>query len=308
MTSAVCTLFEGDYHYGVGALVNSLYASGYRGVVYAGHRGGLPPWAGRAVHDGAGRRLDVAEGVAIVFVPLETERHLTNCKGQFMSDVLARLAPTADAVLYFDPDIVTRCPWLFFEQWLDAGVAICEDVNSSMAPNHPIRRAWVDFLQGQGMRVERALGVYYNAGFLGVTRKRAGFLKTWQSILEALAPRANHLRTLHVGARVFAFNIPDQDALNMTAMVTTEELSPVGPDGMDFQAGGGGFIMSHAIGGRKPWRRRYTREALVDGIGPSRADRAYWRHVTEPIRLFPGPARWWRGIDLGGGVLLSRIL
>jgi hypothetical protein len=39
MSAYVCSLFEGTYHLGLGALVNSLYRNGFRSTVFAGPGG-----------------------------------------------------------------------------------------------------------------------------------------------------------------------------------------------------------------------------------------------------------------------------
>ena len=71
-TTAVCTLFEGHYHYGVAALVNSLYKQGYRGSIYAGYRGSLPKWADQAhvLHGEGEMTLAVAGDLCIHFILL----------------------------------------------------------------------------------------------------------------------------------------------------------------------------------------------------------------------------------------------
>ena len=86
--SVVCTLFEGHYHYGVAALTNSLYAAGYRGVIFAGYRGDLPPWTAKAIDNSAlgkgGKTLMIRKDLHLHFIPLSTEYHLTNYKPDFM--------------------------------------------------------------------------------------------------------------------------------------------------------------------------------------------------------------------------------
>ena len=307
MTSAVCTLFEGDYHFGVGALCNSLYLSGYRGVICAGYRGELPPWAAGARPGKGYSELIIDPHFVVRFVPLATEIHFANYKPNFMLSVLRDHCPAADAVFYFDPDIVVFCRWSFFEDWVEGGVTVCADVYSDMPASHPFRRAWLRFFGQYGIEPRREQNTYFNSGFVGVAEKEYGFLHTWQRLIELLDPAIGGLRNLRVLDRTFPFHIPDQETLNVATMVCQEPVSCVGRQGMDFD-GGGGYIMSHAVEQSKPWRNRMLWRTLRYAHPPSRADKAYLRHTSSPIRLY-GPLRLGlKRLDLFAGLALGRFV
>ena len=286
MNSAICTLFEGNYHYGVGALANSLYAHGYRGTLFAGYRGELPPWAaGGRVSDGI-TEFSPAEGLVLRFIPLATTVHLTNFKPDFMLSLWDKHCPQAQSLFYFDPDITVLCRWPFFEEWVQAGIGVCADVNPSMPANHPIRHAWRQFYLPHGITFHREPDHYFNGGFLGLRREQMEFLRCWQQLQELMTPEIGGLQNVNLRDRSYLFYKTDQDALNVAAMASECPISPLGQDGMDFQFGGGGYVMSHAVGGQKPWNKHFIRSLLLRRTPPSRADRMFFRHLQNPIRLY----------------------
>jgi hypothetical protein len=287
MISAICTLFEGGYHVGVGALANSLYLAGFRGTIYAGYRGALPPWVNSAQGPDGSTDFRAADGLILKFVPLATKAHLTNYKPDFSLMLWEKFCPEAENFYYFDPDITVLCPWKFFEEWVQAGVAMCADVNPSMPPNHPIRHAWKKYYLPHGITFRREHDIYFNGGFFGLRREQMEFLHCWQRLQELMEPEIGGMQNVNLRDRTFLFHKTDQDAMNVAAMAAEPEISPMGQDGMDFQHGGGGYVMSHAAGGTKPWKKDFVRTLFRRGHAPSRADRFYFQHVESPIRLYP---------------------
>jgi hypothetical protein len=287
MNSVICTLFEGDYHLGTAALVNSLAAHGFKGTVYAGYRGPLPPWA--PIPDPAGT-LKVTSDISITFIPLTTTIHLTNYKPDFMLDLWQNHCPDADAIFYFDPDIVIKCRWAFFEEWASFGVAVCRDINGDMPDSHPIRHMWRTILSPLGISFVRPMQIYVNGGFVGVAKPQKDFLRLWHNTQSQMVKCGVTLDALGVGDRTMPFACRDQDALNIACMAHTGEVSTVGADGMDFQWGGGGRIMSHAAGGIKPWRKRFLLTLLTKFQRPSIADHGFVANLDGPLYPFQ-PAR-----------------
>jgi hypothetical protein len=279
--TAICTLFEGDYHFGLAAFVNSLAHAGFAGTVWVGYRGELPPWLGQLKRvDTPGAEYLMAEPIRLVFVPLETALHLTNYKPQFMLDLFSGLARDCDYIWYFDPDIFIRCKWTFFADWQNHGIALCQEITNNMLPeNSPLRHKWMRIGARIGLGDSRPLNHYFNGGMVGVSAEHMSFLHIWRRLVDESRAEGCDLEVFRVGDREMSFYGSDQDALNIAAMYTEYPLTTMGPEAMGFVPGG--FTMFHAVG-QKPWRGSFLLRALK-AMPPSDADKFFLTQVSSPI-------------------------
>ena len=301
--SVVVTLFEGDYHLGAAALINSLCAAGFAGTVVCGHRGPPPPWAPAARRPGT---------VTVEFVALEATAHLTNYKPEFLHHVWTTLHPAADHLFYFDPDITIRAPWSFFLEWSGYGVALVEDVNSPLPESHPRRGAWRRCLARRHRPVRRETSLYVNGGFVGLARAQQGFLREWREAMALVGAEIGGLEHSmfsfgavrpEMNSPAYPFSKTDQDALNIALMTAAEPVSILGAEGMDFRPGG--WTMAHALGPEKPWRKKLIRAAL-GGRPPTKADREFWRHADSPLPGFSARVAAWRRATLAVAGFVGR--
>jgi len=295
MFSAICTLFEGDYHYGVASLVNSLIDQGFCGPVYAGYKGSLPQWALAGKEDqelnwpGA-TTLNVTDNLQLHFLPITSNYHLTNYKPDFMIGLLADAAKNADAMFYFDPDIQVIAAWSFFNEWVSCGVALAEDVNSPLTNNHPRRVAWRRYYKNCGIALSFKNSIYANGGFVGVSRDNEGFLQQWKIMQEEMAAAigglgisifSRDLVVLNNEQEPFdAFGRTDQDALNAAVEAWDGEYSFIGKEAMGF--GQGTCIIPHALGSPKPWRKNIIANSLA-GHPLRLSDRTFWQNINTNI-------------------------
>lgn len=285
----VCTLFEKHYHYGVAALLNSLYLNNYKGVVCAGYKGTLPAWCSACKADPevfweGVTSLQIAEGFKVYFLPVQTDMHFNFYKPYFMLALFKMMGNKADGVAYFDPDIVVKCKWAAFEAWMGHGVALVQE-NFNRPATHPFRGEWKKVIHIVNRQTTRSIHAYINGGFCGVARQNIEFLTVWTEVIEAAAKYFNLVPTRwgQTRDRTYPFYNADQDTLNIATMCSDSPVSEIGPDGMDILPGG--FVMSHALGSPKPWKKKFIRSALC-GIGPSLADKGFWHYSNGPVHLY----------------------
>lgn len=291
MNTVVCTLFEGHYHNGVSALVNSLYNQGFRGDIYAGYKGSLPDWAKDAVENNVlnkenAKTLNIKDGLQIHFILIVADYHLTNYKPNFMIDIWNGAGTDIDGMFYFDPDIVVKIDWSYFEKWIEYGVALIHEVTSNdMPPTHPKRKGWEEVIAKAGMEVKNQLHAYINAGFCGLHKENKMFLNIWRDIFQ-IGVKYFHLSNNQWGHNLrpdYIFFAQDQDALNIAAMCSTVPISEMGPEAMDFISGG--WVMSHLVGSPKPWKKNMFKEFFY-GRRLGITDKLFWSNVSYPIRPY----------------------
>jgi hypothetical protein len=309
MNTAICTYCDGDYHYGAGVLINSLYQQGYRGVVWAGYRGNPPPWAQPLTIGEGYLEWVAAEGCIVRLIELKTNLHPSLYRPTYIEQIWERFGADWDALFFFDPDIVNKCRWDFYEHWVSQGIALCGDPWYHVPANHPKRLAWAAFAESCGFPVQRHLEHHYNGGFIGIPKRAKPMLEVWQKLIDR-AIAADYLDPQDIYSDRTTYSYPyfphDQTALNLALMVTSDRLSTVGPDGMDFIPGG--TIMSHAtVPQVKPWRKQLIRSAL-QGMPPSLTDKLFWQHTQEPIQVYSPQTLRWKQLTLKVGAAIGRFI
>lgn len=306
MAVYICTLYEGSYHLGVGALINSLCCNGFRGTVYVGVRGDLPPWAQPLREDDNFDEFMATDNCNVKFVKINTQFHLANYKPTFMLRIIEEFLHEDDVLCYFDPDITLKCKWSFFKEWVQYGIGLVEDCTFPRLPsNHPLRLGWLQVAKTLDLVECRQLNRYYNSGYVGISAKYKEALILWDRIITASENFGFDPKDFTSSDRTSLWQAADQDHLNVMIMTTTFPLSTLGPDGMDFAPGG--YVMSHAVNSPKPWVKNFVRGALK-GYPPTLAEKNYWSHVQMPIRLFDRATVQRKKLEINIGLAIGRFM
>ncbi|WP_038158653.1 hypothetical protein [Verrucomicrobium sp. BvORR106] len=299
-TSAICTCVEGDYHYGLAALVNALVVHGFQGDIRVLYRPPLPPWVGSS------SGIFEVPPVTLHFDIAESPAFLASQKADYMLSLLDKYEHLT-SISYFDPDIVPGAPWSFFESWMRDGVALCEDnCFGLMGSNHFIRKEWAKFAAQQlGREVTHELSRSFNSGFVGVRREHRSLLEDWKNATQHLPNIGIGISAFKPGTRRDPFFGTDQDTLNVACMINPSPLSTLGMEGMGFTPGMD--VMWHAVDNPKPWRRRYLGSLLRHGTRVPAAHREFWRHANGVIRPWTAGQVLLRQLDLKLAAAVSRF-
>lgn len=296
----VTTLYEGHYEKGVGALVNSLVQSSFKGKIYIGYRGNLPSWICQL--DKTDQNFKIGNDVQLIFVLLHVDMHFGYYKPSFMKKV-ADENPDVASIYYFDPDIVVNAPWGFISSWTNIGVSVCLDnCFPFVHQNHPWRREWQKLANQE---TKSDLNYYVNSGFIGLHRDSFRLLDRWILLTDNYKAIDGDLSRFEKdGFRAFK---GDQDLLN-AAMTISPDLtfSIIGTEGMGFTDPA--YLIAHAVESTKPWKNNFIKQIIVKGSKPGTAAKMFFNYCQSPIEIYTKSQLKIRKIDIKLASILGRIL
>lgn len=303
----ICSICEGRYAYGVGALINSSIKNGFRGQFHVLIKDELPFWA---------KHLKKTEGnyfindyCTITFEKANWGYHLSYYK-PFLLDSLIKLNPNS-TIFYFDPDITIECDWNFFLDWVDIGPALCTDGNyPTLGKNHPWIVSWKNIFNIEKTKIFSDLIPYINSGFIGINSTQTDLIKKWIGFTNLLIEKGHNLKsfgpTQNKYSKERAFSIcGDQDILNAVLISHDYDISLFGVDGMGFN--GSSYLMFHNIG-RKSWEKNFLKDFLITGRRISPADDSYLKNLKGTINLYSRRKLMMLSINIAITKLLQRVL
>ena len=263
-------------------MANSLAKSDFKGTIYIGYRGILPPWLGQLKNTESGEYY-LTGNIVMQFEVIETNLHLAYYKPYFIRKAFTKFSQ-ANKFFYFDVDIVVNAAWTFFSYWLDNGVCLCLDSSFDFVhPNHPWRKDWkrladIDIAQFN------PISDYINSGFIGVARENIGIIDTWITLTEKYDEKGGNLKVINQDGHS-SFK-GDQDLLNAVITISPEvKLNLIGKEGMGFTQPS--YLMTHVINKVKPWRKNFVYHLIRYGHKPSHPEKNFFNHCKYPITLFP---------------------
>jgi hypothetical protein len=274
----ITSLFEGHYHLGIAALINSAANGGFKGEFWIGYKGELPPWISQLSKQEDDFYI-LNTDIKIRFEKLITNWHFGYYKPVFLKELLS--LPGTNKIYYFDPDIVINCPWTFYSEWVESGVSLCLDnCFPLVTQRHPWRKKWRELAGNTG--VESTVEQYVNSGFIGLQKDQIEILTKWIDITKMYEEIGGNLKVFEKdGFRAYK---GDQDLLNAAITVSPNICySIIGKEGMGFSQPA--YLMLHAVDSIKPWRKKFVSLSLKGNI-PSAADKAYWSFAKGAIQIY----------------------
>ena len=303
----VTTLYEGHYEFGVGALINSLVSSDFEGLICVAYKGNLPFWLQQLKSENQSDKLyKITEKVWLRFDEVIVDMHFGYYKPYYLKQ-MADAYPETMGCFYFDPDIVVIGKWSFYENWIQSGVAICQDSNYSILYwNHPWRNKWRADFSNSNRGVDKTLNYYINSGFIGVNRPHFEIINRWIEINEVYKSLGYPIHFFDQSQALSAYK-GDQDVLN-AALTLSPDLtySIIGKEAMAFDFPYA--IMAHAVDGAgvKPWKRNYLKHAIKGGKATV-TDEAYLDYCSVPIEIYSQSALKKKRILLKISKIINRI-